>query len=103
MPVIDKDYSYLLTCRAGIDDDLIMLLTRCRFGERTLLVKKALRMYIQSQVTTSDLLEELLFIQEQIRDLASRGIVLQQEEVLEEYIEVPVDEKVHNALMEFGL
>lgn len=103
MPVIDKDYSYLLTCRAGLDDDLIMLLTKCRTGERTLIIKKALRMYIQSQVTASDLLEELLFIQEQIRDLASRGVVLQQEEIVEEIAEVPVDEKVHNALMEFGL
>jgi len=103
MPVIDTDYRYLLTCKAGLDDDLIMLLTKCRMGERTLIIKKALRMYIQSQVTTSDLLEEILFIQEQIRDLASRGIVLQREEMPEELVDVPIDEKVHNALMEFGL
>jgi hypothetical protein len=100
--MLTEDYSYLLKCTAGIDDDLILLLTHCRFGERTIIIKKALRMYMQSQVSSSDLLEELLFIQEQIRDLASKGIAIR-EEVIEEYVEVPVDERVHNALMEFGL
>jgi uncharacterized protein (DUF2336 family) len=103
MPNVLEDYSYLLVLRAGLDDDLIMMLRDCRFGERRIILKKALRLYKQSQVSTADLMEELLFIQEQLRDIQSRGVYMHEDEALEDLEEVPIDEKVHNALMEFGI
>lgn len=99
MPASNKDYAYLLKLQAGIDDDLIMLMSSCRFGERTIIIKKALRLYIQNQVSTADLLEELLFIQDLIREIS---VVRPAEEILEQPA-IEVSDELHTALMEFGL
>lgn len=96
----NKDYSYLLTLRAGKDDDLIVAITSLPYGARRTVIVDALRAYLFNNTSLGDIMEELLFIESAVASIRHTGVQIVS---TEPEIEVNVEEQLRNSLMEFGL
>lgn len=96
------DYSYLLTLRAGPDDDLISFVTNLPYGTRRTLIVAALRHYIFNSTSLDDIMEELTFVEAAIKSLQVKVIDAGGVQIASVEESVDVEDALKHALMEFG-